>query len=366
MPRPPPPQVQESDESTALTPEMIQQAMQRMFAAYNQCVARVAQTDDRLEQFRSANRDALDIALSVQRNSQDLQHQQQSVERIKCTLFDEVQEKVSNLDERLRMVIDHTESIARTIDRNTHSRSASIATLISEQEDIRKLVEGLANRLDQSQGTGSAEQSEISTNIQLEISDLKAKVLRLTEQNTQHDERLTFLARMSEQVDLIENQFIEWRYRLPELTDDDSRERVVSAVEVQEDLDEFKEVVLKKLKECLTNLNALQGEVRLLERNREESWEAVSHKVSTLVGDSVGALTERLSELEHTVQSRMTTPITEDGITQVEAWSTMEQAIMSELGKLPDYAQEVPRLYKLCEELHENQTKFRSACGTIP
>ena len=70
--------------------------------------------------------------------------------------------------------------------------------------------------------------------MQLEISDLKAKVLRLTEQNTQHDGRLTFLARMSEQVDLIENQIIKWRYRLPELTDDDSRERVVSAVEVQE------------------------------------------------------------------------------------------------------------------------------------
>ena len=105
----------------------------------------------------------------------------------------------------------------------------------------------------------------------------------------------------------------------------------------------------------ITNPNALQGEVRLLERDREESWEAVSHKVSTLVGDSVSALTERLSELEHTVQSRMTTPVTEDGITQVEAWSTMEQATTSELGKLRDDAQEVPRLYVLCEKLHENQ-----------
>ena len=86
-----------------------------------------------------------------------------------------------------------------------------------------------------------------------------------------------------------------------------------------------------------TTLTALEGEVRLLERDREESWEAVSHKVSTLVGDSVSALTERLSELEHTV----TTPATQDGITQVEAWPTIEQAIMSELGKLRDYAQEV-------------------------
>ena len=88
---------------------------------------------------------------------------------------------------------------------------------------------------------------------------------------------------------------------------------------------------------------------------REESWEAVSHKVSTLVGNSVGALTERLSELEHTVQSRMTTPVTDDGIPQIEARSTMEQAIMSELGKLRDDTQEVPRLYALREKLHENQ-----------
>ena len=154
--------------------------------------------------FRSAiRRDALDIALKVQSNSQELQHQKQSIEQIKCTLFDEVQEKVKNLDERLRMVIDHTAGIAKTIDKNTHSRSASICALISEQEDIRQLVEELANRMDQSQGTGSAEQSEISTNIQLEISDLKTKVLRLTEQSTQHDGRLTFLAGMSEQVDLI-------------------------------------------------------------------------------------------------------------------------------------------------------------------
>ena len=104
-------------------------------------------------------------------------------------------------------------------------------------------------------------------------------------------------------------------------------------------------IAMRKIRELATTLTALEGEVRLFERDREESWEAVSHKVSTLVGDSVSALTERLTELEHTVQSRMTTPVTEDSATHVEAWSTIEQALMSELGKLrEDYAQEVPRL----------------------
>ena len=55
-----------------------------------------------------------------------------------------------------------------------------------------------------------------------------------------------FLAKLSEQVELIEDQITKWRYRLPELTDDESKERVVSAVEVREELDEFKEVVLRK------------------------------------------------------------------------------------------------------------------------
>ena len=48
MPRPPPPpQAQSSDEATALTHDVLQQGMQRLFVAYNQCVTRVAQTDDR-------------------------------------------------------------------------------------------------------------------------------------------------------------------------------------------------------------------------------------------------------------------------------------------------------------------------------
>ena len=299
----------------------------------------------------------------MQRNSQDIQHQEHNVEQIRRTLVDEVQVKVNTLDDRIRMIGDQIDSVAKTIDRNTHSQSASISALISEQKDIRHLVEGLARLLDQHQETSGTMSSDASAAMQLEITDLKTKVLRLTEQNTQQDGRLTFLASMSEQVNLIANQIIKWRYRLPELTDDDSEERVVSVVEVQEDLDELKEVVLKKLRDLLTNLNALRGEVQLLEREKEESWEAVSHKVSTLVDGSVGALTERLSELEHTVQSRKTTPITEDDLLQTEAWSTMEQAILSELGGVREYAHEVPRLYQLCEELHEHQKSQEKQLG---
>ena len=65
MPRPPLPEgdnrtSQTTDRTPENSPELIQQAMQRLLAAYNQCIHRVAQTDDRMEQFRSnLRRDAL-------------------------------------------------------------------------------------------------------------------------------------------------------------------------------------------------------------------------------------------------------------------------------------------------------------------
>ena len=73
-------------------PDMMQQAMQRLFVAYNQCINRVAQTDDRMEQFHSSlRRDALELALNVQCTEQDVQHQHQAIAHIKETLFDDVQ-----------------------------------------------------------------------------------------------------------------------------------------------------------------------------------------------------------------------------------------------------------------------------------
>ena len=66
---------------------------------------------------------------------------------------------------------------------------------------------------------------------------------------------------MSEQVDLIEQQIHRWRHRLPDLSDDDSRERVVSAVEVQEDLNKFKDKTMEKVREVNNALCALQREV---------------------------------------------------------------------------------------------------------
>ena len=333
----------------------MQQAMQRLFVAYNQCVNRVAQTDDRMEQFRTnLRRDALELALNVKRTEQNVQHLYQSNTHIKRTLFDEVQERVKGLEERLRQVMDHEMQVSQTIDRNTHSQCASTSAIIDEQSDIRKLVEDLASRLDRSQAVSGATQNELSTNVLLDLNDLKSKVCRLTEQSTKLDGDLSFLTKLTTQVDLLEDQVVKWRHRLPELTNDESQEKIVSAVEVREELDEFKDAVYRKLREIATSLQTLQESVRLIETDKEESWEAISHKVSTLVESSVGSLTERLTELEQTVQSQRTTPVTEDDVLNMETWSTLEQVIWSELGKVKEQAQEVPNLYQMCEQFHEN------------
>ena len=46
-------------------------------------------------------------------------------------------------------------------------------------------------------------------------------------------------------------------------------------------------------------IHTLESIVATLEQSRDESWEAVSNRVSTLVESSVTSLSGRLTELEH-------------------------------------------------------------------
>ena len=267
---------------------------------------------------------------------------------MKESLHDDVQERVKGLEERLRQLMDHEVHVNQTIDRNNHSQCASIEAIIAEQRDIRKVVEDLASRLDRSQDTSSTTQTELSTSVLLEINDLKSKVTRLTEQNTKLEGDVSYLSSLSDQVNAL------WKC-LPPGTGEEGQERVVTALEVQDEMDEFRNDVYRKIKELATGLNNLRDGVQLIERDKDESWEAVSHRVSTLVENSVGSLTERLTELEHTVQSQGTTPVTEEDVLNMETWSTVEQVIWAELSKVKEQAQEVPNIYTLCGELHENQ-----------
>ena len=78
--------------------------------------------------------------------------------------------------------------------------------------------------------------------------------------------------------------------------------------------------------------------------------------MNALVDDSVGALSERLADLEQTVQSRMPTPITVESAIHVETWATIEQALTSEIGKVnDDHSQSMSRLYDSFEKFGEKQ-----------
>ena len=125
---------------------------------------------------------------------------------------------------------------------------------------------------------------------------------------------------------------------------------------MKEDLDKFKDLTTEKVREVNNALFALEREFHLFERARDDSWESVSQRLSTLVDDSVSALSSRLTDLEHAVQSRMTTPATEESATHVETWATIEQALVSEIGKVKDeHTQSMSRLFDLFEKFGERQ-----------
>ena len=71
----------------------------------------------------------------------------------------------------------------------------------------------------------------------------------------------------------------------------------MTAVEVQEEMDQVRDMTLTKIRELNVALSSLEREVRLLERARDDSWEAVSQQLSTLVDDSISALSSRPDRL---------------------------------------------------------------------
>ena len=351
MPRPPPPP--QTPEPTG--PDSAQQAMQRLFVAYNQCVNRTNHVEDRLEQFRSVvQRDATDLALMVHRHDQSVNEHCREIRQLTESVED-ARARITGLDTYSQRIAQHEHHVNQTIDRNTHSQVASICALIEEQKDLRKLVDELASRMDQSQDNLSTPRGEASTNILLDLGDLRTKIIRLTEQHTTLEGDVSFLKSLSEQVEELGNQIVKWNNRLPDLNDEND-EKVPTAIEVQEELTALTDTSYKKFHSILNRLHTLEGIVATLEHSREESWEAVSNRVSTLVEGSVTSLSGRLTELEHVLQSQRTTPVeTEDAVANAETWAALEQVMWAELGKVRDQAQDVPRLYALCEKIQQAQ-----------
>ena len=351
MPRPPPPP--QTDESVGSV--HMQQAMQRLHVAYTQCVNRTNHVEERLDQVRSAiQRDATDLALMVHRHEQSVTDHHRKIQQLNESV-EEAQAKIKGLDQYSQKIVQHEHHVNQTIDRNTHSQTASICALIKEYEDMRKMVTELANCVDQSQDGLNTPRDETNTNVLLELGDLRTKITRLTEQHTTLEGDVSFLKGLSEEVEELGNQICKWNGRLPSLNDE-SDEKVPTAIEVQEDLDLQAKTNHNNFHYVFNKLHTLEGMISALERSRDESWEAVSNRVSTLVESSVVSLSGRMTELEKAVQSQRTTPVdTEDATANAETWAALEQVIWAELGKIKDQMHEIPKLYALCEQIQRTQ-----------
>ena len=213
MPRPPqPPQTAEPERANA-----DQQATQRLVVAYSQCVSRINHVENRLDQFRHAiQKDALDLAIVVHGHDQKVNGHCLELRQLPESV-EEAQARITGIDQLAQKMLQHEHHVNQTIDRNTHSQTASISAIIEEQEDLRKLVEDLASRLDRSQDNLSTPQGEASTGILLDIGDLKTKVGRLTEQHATLDGDVSFLKELHERVEELGNQIVKWNNRLPDL-----------------------------------------------------------------------------------------------------------------------------------------------------
>ena len=84
----------------------------------------------------------------------------------------------------------------------------------------------------------------------------------------------------------------------------------------------------------------------------------ISQRLNSMVGDSVGTLSDRLTDLEQTVQSGRTTPVTDANASQVpvEALACIEQAFTHEAGRMKDeYDKSMLRQFDLLERLDQKQ-----------
>ena len=130
---------------------------------------------------------------------------------------------------------------------------------------------------------------------------------------------------------------------------DESHAPVVSAVEVREQLSQFQESTRSKVRDVRHEISSLERKVQL---------EVISQRLNSMVGDSVSTLSDRLTDLEQTVQSRRTTPVTDVSASQVpvEALASVEQAFTHEVERLKDECdRSISRQHDLLERFDQKQ-----------
>ena len=95
-----------------------------------------------------------------------------------------------------------------------------------------------------------------------------------------------------------------------------------------------------------------------MERARSDFWEVISQRLNSMVGESGGTISDRLTELEQTIQSRRTTPETDASASYVpvEALASVEQAFMHDVERMKnEHDKSMKRQVDLLERLDQKQ-----------
>ena len=283
--------------------------------------------------------------MTIQSVMQEVRGQGQGVERLRHVLFNIAMDKLEGIDSHFQKYDEVMHQVTMKADKQAHEMCTSIGRFIDEQGDIRRIVEELARRIDairdgthprsealqdgthpRSTSSDSNAQNEqklpdasVAMQLEIEVLIFKTKVARLTEQSTQHTTQISLPTPLIERVDLAESHIVRWRYRLPELTDNEDGRPVVTAVDVQEQLDRFRELTRGKIHEIRQETNSLEEKNGILERARSESWELVSHRLNSMLDRTANTLSDRVTELEQMTQSQRTTPATGSGQPQISS-----------------------------------------------
>ena len=80
---------------------------------------------------------------------------------------------------------------------------------------------------------------------------------------------------------------------LPDMTDSKDERPVVTAVDVQGQLNAFKEATRRTIQETRQETHSFDEKIGILERARSETWELVSQRLNTTPDRTVTSLSER-------------------------------------------------------------------------
>ena len=87
-------------------------------------------------------------------------------------------------------------------------------------------------------------------------------------------------------------------------------DEVITAIEVQEELQEFKVADRRRIEEIRDVISTLEERVNVLRRAQDHTWELVSDRVTSEMGRALAKLHERVTEVEQVVQAQSASPAT--------------------------------------------------------